>query len=311
MRVTVQGEVIEQQFGEMTTSCNTLDTYISAMLEAELRQPTLVKPEWRALMAEMQTISCKAYRSVVFEDPRFVAYFRDVTPSAELGRANIGSRPAKRKAVDSVASIRAIPWIFAWTQTRFNLPVWLGVGDAIGTVQSDPTKWATVKDMYQNFTFFRTTMDLLEMVFAKSDPDIATLYDAELATSVELRDMGKVLRKNFLDTRKTILELVGHDAMLHAKSASDLNLPEESKAQSMKQDALLKEQIDLRNVFITPLNIMQVRCLKSTRELAKAGKAATSVDTAAAMAARTPEDLMQDAMLLTVKGIAAGLKNTG
>merc|ERR1719210_969967 len=123
MRVTVQGETIERQFGVPERTCQTLDMYLSAMVEAELCKPASVKPEWRVLMQELQKSSCDAYRSVVFQDPRFIAYFRDVTPSAELGRANIGSRPAKRKAVDSVGSIRAIPWIFAWTQTRFNLPV--------------------------------------------------------------------------------------------------------------------------------------------------------------------------------------------
>lgn len=311
MRVTVQGEVIERQFGEYHTACSTLDTYLAAMLEAEMRDPAVVKPEWRALMQEMQKTSCEAYRQVVFRDPRFIEYFRDVTPSAELGKANIGSRPARRKAVDSVASIRAIPWIFAWTQTRFNLPVWLGVGDAFRAARANPAHWETLKDMYQNFIFFRVLVDLLEMVFAKSDPDIAKLYDSKLATSTELKEMGEALRANFKETQAAILNLAGHDELLHGDLAT-LNIPEQCKERKMNQDLYLKEKIEMRSVFVTPLNLMQVRCLLESREAAKAGVATTAVvNTAADMAARTPHDLIQDALLLTVKGISAGLQNTG
>lgn len=274
MRVTVQGETIERQFGTPERTCDSLDMYFSAMVEAELCKPADVKPEWRALMKEMQETSCDAYRSVVFQDPRFIAYFRDVTPSAELGRANIGSRPAKRKAVDSVGSIRAIPWIFAWTQTRFNLPVWLGVGDAISKAGKDPEKLATLKDMYQNFMFLRSVLDLLDMVFAKSDPDIAKLYDAGLATSDELKTMGADLNENFVNTKAAIASMGGNRCM----------------------DTWMKRKFDVRNVYITPLNIMQVRCLREARAVTRAGGSST---------------LLDDAMLVTVKGIAAGLQNTG
>merc|ERR1711966_68532 len=138
------------------------------MLEAELRPRVFVKASWRQLMDEMAAVSCAAYRNVVFEDPRFIAYFRDVTPNAELGRANIGSRPARRKAVDPVGALRAIPWIFAWTQTRLNLPVWLGMGDALNQVSKDPAKLTILKEMYEQFPSFRVMTDLVNMVFAKS-----------------------------------------------------------------------------------------------------------------------------------------------
>jgi len=279
MRVTVQGETIERQFGEVDSACRTLDTYISSMLEAELCRPAAVKPEWRAAMKKFQMVSCEAYRDVVFQDPRFVAYFRDVTPSAELGRANIGSRPAKRKAVDSVSSIRAIPWIFAWTQTRFNLPVWLGVGEALASAASHPAERAVLQDMYENFMFFRSVIDLLAMVFEKSDPNIAKLYDAVLATSEELKAMGAELGANFLATRATVLSLAG----LEAPSAEG-------------GGSWLKQKCDARNVYITPLNIMQVRCLQQSRKATAAG---------------APQEQLGDALLLTVKGIAAGLQNTG
>jgi len=279
MRVTVQGETIERQFGEVDSACRTLDTYISSMLEAELCQAAAVKPEWRAAMKKFQTVSCEAYRGVVFQDPRFIAYFRDVTPSAELGRANIGSRPAKRKAVDSVSSIRAIPWIFAWTQTRFNLPVWLGVGEALASAASDPAGRVVLQDMYDNFMFFRSLIDLLAMVFAKSDPNIAKLYDAGLAASDELKALSAELGANFLTTRAAVLSL----ARVEASSTEG-------------GGSWLQQKCDARNVYITPLNIMQVRCLKQSR---------------VAVAAGAPQEQLDNALVLTVKGIAAGLQNTG
>eukprot|EP00930_Biecheleria_cincta_P010834 TRINITY_DN11318_c0_g1_i1.p1 TRINITY_DN11318_c0_g1~~TRINITY_DN11318_c0_g1_i1.p1 ORF type:complete len:1012 (-),score=202.39 TRINITY_DN11318_c0_g1_i1:65-3100(-) len=310
MRVTVQGEVIERQFGDMATACSTIDTYIGAMLEAELREPAPVKSDWRALMRELQQKSCDAYREIVFGNPCFFAYFRDVTPSAELEQINIGSRPAKRRKVESVAAIRAIPWIFAWTQTRFNLPVWLGVGKAIAVARDSPDQWAILQDMYHNFIFFRVFVDLLEMVFAKSDPDIAMLYDAELATSEESRAMGSMLKMSFLETQTLILTLAGHDDLLHGLP-QHLNLPDRCKARWMEFDAQLKKRIHLRSIFITPLNLLQVRCLRATRSAAKAGLASAPVQSAASMATRTDLGLMEDSLLLTVKGIAAGLQNTG
>merc|ERR1712196_627079 len=166
MRVTVQGEIIERQFGSEFKVGQTLDAYVSAMLETELRERVAVKPAWRELMNERSATSCAAYSKVVFEDPRFITYFRDVTPNAELGRANIGSRPARRKAVDTVGALRAIPWIFAWTQTRLNLPVWLGIGDALDQVTKEPAKLTTLTEMYQEFPSFQVMASLVSMVFA-------------------------------------------------------------------------------------------------------------------------------------------------
>merc|ERR1719163_1712241 len=106
MRVTVQGEVIDRQFGTSFKTTRTLDSYVSAMLEAELRERITVKPSWRQVMDEMAAASCAAYKKTVFEDPRFFAYFRDVTPYAQLGRANIGSRPLGGKSVENAAELR-------------------------------------------------------------------------------------------------------------------------------------------------------------------------------------------------------------
>ena len=118
LRVTIQGETIEQQFGEKEVCFRTLDVYTSAVLEAQLDPPGAPKPEWRALMASLGASSCAEFRSYVQQNPRFLEYFNHATPVGELGRLNIGSRPASRKKSAGIESLRAIPWIFAWTQVR-------------------------------------------------------------------------------------------------------------------------------------------------------------------------------------------------
>uniref|UniRef100_A0ACD6AI74 Uncharacterized protein n=1 Tax=Avena sativa TaxID=4498 RepID=A0ACD6AI74_AVESA len=130
LRVTVQGEVIEHSFGEEHLCFRTLQRFTAATLEHGMHPPVSPKPEWRALMDEMAVVATEEYRAMVFKEPRFVEYFRSATPETEYGRMNIGSRPSKRKPGGGIETLRAIPWIFSWTQTRFHLPVWLGFGAA-------------------------------------------------------------------------------------------------------------------------------------------------------------------------------------
>eukprot|EP00929_Paragymnodinium_shiwhaense_P029844 TRINITY_DN17032_c0_g1_i1.p1 TRINITY_DN17032_c0_g1~~TRINITY_DN17032_c0_g1_i1.p1 ORF type:complete len:731 (+),score=160.21 TRINITY_DN17032_c0_g1_i1:128-2194(+) len=300
MRVTVQGEIIDQQFGSEFKCAQTLDAYISAMLEAELRETAPLKPAWRELMSELARTSCSAYRKVVFEDPRFIAYFRDVTPNAELGKANIGSRPARRKAVDTVGALRAIPWIFAWTQTRLNLPVWLGIGDAFSAANKDSQKLATMQDMYANFPAFQVLVNLVNMVFSKSDPNIAELYESGLATSEELKAMGRELRQRFVETQISLQSLTGEGSpnLLGSRGGVGGKIGDVSSLKggnSGRSDV----SVNVRNALIMPLNLMQVRCLKETRN-ATGGQGEDE-----------RQQLLADTLLITVKGISAGLQNTG
>lgn len=129
------------------------------------------------------------------------------TPETEYGRMNIGSRPSKRKPSGGIESLRAIPWIFAWTQTRFHLPVWLGFGGAFKHImQKDIRNIHTLKEMYNEWPFFRVTLDLLEMVFAKGDPGIAALYD-KLLVAGDLQSFGEQLRNNFEETKQLLLQV--------------------------------------------------------------------------------------------------------
>ena len=130
MRVTVQGEVIDALFGLPTVASHTMERYTTPVLTATMTPPAEPLAEFRDMMQELSEDSCNQYRSIVYEDPEFIEYFRSGTPDFELKALNLGSRPSKRKQ-GGIESLRAIPWMFAWTQTRLQLPVWLGVGCAL------------------------------------------------------------------------------------------------------------------------------------------------------------------------------------
>lgn len=303
-RVTVQGEVIEQSFGEEHLCFRTLQRFTAATLEHGMHPPVSPKPEWRALLDEMAIIATKEYRSIVFQEPRFVEYFRCATPELEYGRMNIGSRPSKRKPSGGIESLRAIPWIFAWTQTRFHLPVWLGFGEAFKhAIEKDPKNLQMLQDMYNQWPFFRVTIDLVEMVFAKGDPGIANLYD-KLLVSPELCPFGERLRSKYEETKLFLLKVAGHKDILEG-------------------DPYLKQRLRLRDSYITTLNVLQAYTLKQIRDpdyhvksrphLSK--EYMESSKPAAELVKLNPKSEyapgLEDTLILTMKGIAAGMQNTG
>ncbi|CAL9059660.1 phosphoenolpyruvate carboxylase 2 [Musa acuminata AAA Group] len=300
LRVTVQGEVIEQSFGEEHLCFRTLQRFTAATLEHGMHPPISPKPEWRALMDEMAVVATEEYRAIVFKEPRFVEYFRLATPETEYGRMNIGSRPSKRKPSGGIESLRAIPWIFAWTQTRFHLPVWLGFGAAFKHVMDkDIRNLQTLREMYKEWPFFRVTIDLVEMVFAKGDPGIAALYD-KLLVSDELWPFGERLRANYEETKHLLLQVAGHRDLLEG-------------------DPYLKQRLRLRHAYITTLNVCQAYTLKRMRdpnfhENVKA-KDIESNDSASDLVKLNPTSEyapgLEDTLILTMKGIAAGMRNTG
>eukprot|EP00475_Leptophrys_vorax_P002830 TRINITY_DN11602_c0_g1_i1.p2 TRINITY_DN11602_c0_g1~~TRINITY_DN11602_c0_g1_i1.p2 ORF type:complete len:852 (-),score=93.10 TRINITY_DN11602_c0_g1_i1:159-2348(-) len=303
LRVTVQGEVIEQSFGEEHLCFRTLQRFTAATLEHGLHPPVAPKPEWIALMDEMSPISTDDYRGIVFKHPRFVEYFRAVTPETEFSRMNIGSRPSKRKPGGGVETLRAIPWIFAWTQTRFHLPVWLGVGSAVEKVLArDPKNMDVLKDMYQNWPFFRVTVDLLEMVFAKGDPRVAALYEKELADP-ELVGFGQELRRKYEESKESILKITGRKVVL-------------------EDNAPLRQRLLMREPYITPLNVQQLLTLKRMRQGLGTKEGSQHGSNGALKPSRSAEVVtlnlgseyapgLEDTLIITMKGIAAGMQNTG
>ncbi|XP_073302065.1 phosphoenolpyruvate carboxylase-like [Primulina huaijiensis] len=303
LRVTVQGEVIEQSFGEEHLCFRTLQRFTAATLEHGMHPPIAPKPEWRALLDEIAVVATEEYRSIVFNEPRFVEYFRLATPELEYGRMNIGSRPSKRKPSGGIESLRAIPWIFAWTQTRFHLPVWLGFGAAFKcAIEKDVRNLKILQEMYNKWPFFRVTIDLVEMVFAKGDPGIAALYD-KLLVSKDLLPFGENLRSNYEETKSLLLKIAAHKEILEG-------------------DPYLKQRLRLRDSYITTLNVCQAYTLKRIREpnyrvelrphICKEyidSKPAAELVTLNPTSDYAPG--LEDTLILTMKGIAAGLQNTG
>ncbi|KAL3636926.1 Phosphoenolpyruvate carboxylase 1 [Castilleja foliolosa] len=303
LRVTVQGEVIEQSFGEEHLCFRTLQRFTAATLEHGMHPPVSPKPEWRALLDEIAVVATEEFRSIVFKELRFVEYFRLATPELEYGRMNIGSRPSKRKPSGGIESLRAIPWIFAWTQTRFHLPVWLGFGAAFKyAISKDIRNLKMLQDMYNEWPFFRVTIDLVEMVFAKGDPGIAALYD-KLLVSEDLWEFGQKLRTNYEETKTLLLQIAGHKDLLEG-------------------DPYLKQRLRLRDSYITTLNACQAYTLKRIRDPNYHVKLRPHISKEYMESKQAAELVMlnptsdyapglEDTLILTMKGIAAGLQNTG
>ncbi|KAL5078788.1 hypothetical protein RYX36_007209 [Vicia faba] len=272
LRSTEQGEMVQAKFGLPQTAVRQLEIYTTAVLLATLRPPLPPREEkWRNLMEDISKISCQSYRSVVYENPEFLSYFNEATPQAELGFLNIGSRPTRRKATTGIGHLRAIPWIFAWTQTRFVLPAWLGVGAGLkGACEKGLTE--ELKVMYKEWNFFQSIIDLIEMVLGKADISIAKHYD-EVLVSEERQELGRELRKELITTGKFVSVISGHDKLL-------------------QNNRTLKRLIENRLPFLNPMNMLQVEILKRLR--------------------RDDDNLKaRDVLLITINGIAAGMRNTG
>lgn len=166
-RVTEQGEMISQNFGAPSIAERTLDIYTAAVLREAFTKHVEPSKTWQDQMEKISEVSCAAYRHLVREEPRFVPYFRQATPELELGSLNIGSRPAKRKPKGGIESLRAIPWTFAWAQTRTHLSAWLGVGS--GLHHENDEELTNLRSMYKEWPWFRETIDLIAMIVSKTD----------------------------------------------------------------------------------------------------------------------------------------------
>jgi phosphoenolpyruvate carboxylase len=269
LRVTEQGEMIQWKFGTPDIAVRSLELYSTATLEATLTPPAAPSPEFRTRMDALAGTAMAAYREVTRDD-RFVPYFLAATPGIELGSLLIGSRPARRKSGDGLSGLRAIPWIFAWTQTRLLLPAWLGIETAVQEAL-DADRLAELRDMAANWPFFQSTLSLLELALAKADERIASRYDA-LLTPPELADIGRGLRARLTQMRSVLLQVLDQDELLET-------------------DPTLRRSLQLRRAYLDPINLIQAELLRRQR----------SGDDAE----------LQDALLATVNGIAAGLKNTG
>ncbi|QPF32176.1 phosphoenolpyruvate carboxylase [Acinetobacter lwoffii] len=277
IRVTEQGEMIRFKFGLEEIALQNLEIYTAATLEATLLPPPEPKQEWRDLMHQMTELSVQVYRQTVRENPHFVKYLRTVTPELELQMLPLGSRPAKRKVSGGIESLRAIPWVFAWTQIRLMLPAWLGTGAALNEVL-DQGQRNVLDEMLAEWPYFQTLIDMLEMVLSKADAHVALYYESHLTQDEDLKILGTALRQRLQDAVQTLLSLKGESKLLSSNGVLD---------QSMK----------VRKPYLLPLHLLQAELMKRRRLYLEQQQAEN-----------TPVD---HALMVSIAGIAAGLRNTG
>lgn len=281
MRITIQGETAWQHFGLEKIAILTLARYTSAVLETTLNPPPPPLPAWREMMEELSQNSCKRYRSFVYENPKFVDFFHTATPVLEIGSLKIGSRPSRRKKKGGVRSLRAIPWVFGWTQTRSHLPVWLGVGQAMNkAVKGGNIR--VLRDMQQRWPFFASTLDLIEMVLIKADVRISNRYVSELVPK-HMQALGVPVTEELKSTISVILKLREGNKLLES-------------------NPVVARSIAARHPYIDPLNLIQIECLKKLRSVGTAKDQKMT---------KEEKDLWSDILVVTIQGIAAGMQNTG
>lgn len=278
LRLTEQGEVIHRKYGIRALALRNLEQTTGAVLRATLR-PRPPEPRgdgWRALAAELAAQARAHYRALVHENALFPAYFRAATPIDVIERLRIGSRPAKRAGAGDIGSLRAIPWVFAWSQNRAGLTAWYGVGTALERALQAHGREA-LAEMARDWMFFGTLVDDLEMVLAKSDPAIFERYSmlgCELPEGDLHARFHPGIAEEFERTRRAVLAIKGSDELLAG-------------------DHRLRQSIRLRNPYVDPISLLQVDLLARWR------------------AAGRPDDALQQALVATVNGIAAGVQNTG
>ena len=273
IRITDQGEVIQQKYGYEPIAEYNLCSYIGAVTEATLNPPPTPKQNWRSLIEKMSDISKSSYRKNINQSSEFIKYFKTVTPSAALGKLSIGSRPSKRKNVDNIKSLRAIPWVFAWTQIRLMLPAWLGSAEALRYAYIKKFR-RTLIDMEKNWPFFNSMLDILDMVITKADPDISKIYEKYLADDA-LKKIGKKLRFQFEVIKKLNKKITTKEIILTRKQFRTL--------------------ITVRAIYSEVLNIIQpivIFKLKKNKIM-------------------SDKKYLNDALLTSIAGISAAMKNTG
>jgi len=276
-RLTEQGEIIASRYSNTDLAHRHLEQIVSAVLAASApsaREQDQVPSEWRAAMDRMSAVGRRAYRELVYEKPGFIQFWQEATPLDEIKRLHLGSRPAARADDPGVTKIRAIPWVFSWMQSRFNLPGWYSLGTGLSAI----TDQRLLHDMYQGWPFFQTMLDNTEISLVKADLEIAALY-VELVKDRALADsLFSVIRNEYERTQEAILAISGHTALL-------------------EREPINQNAVHLRNPYIDPLNYIQVEMLRRLRAL-------TDPDSSEA-------DDLREVVFLTINGIAAGLKNTG
>ncbi|MGP4067134.1 phosphoenolpyruvate carboxylase [Halobacillus sp. B29] len=281
VKITEQGEVLSSRYLIKDIAYRSLEQGASTLLEGaanvsqESEQAHNREDAWEQAMEEIAEISLKKYQSLVFGDKDFLTYFNEATPLKEISELNIGSRPMKRKDSSKFENLRAIPWVFAWSQNRQLIPAWYAAGSGLASyVENDNDRLEQLKQMYINWPFFRSTINNLQMALTKADIQTAQEY-TQLVNDQEL---GERIFNNIVDeyerTKEILLKISGDEELL-------------------THQPTIKESVRLRNPYVDPLNFLQVELIKELR------------------ASEDQDDELLTEVLLTISGIAAGLRNTG
>ncbi|MCP5097991.1 MAG: phosphoenolpyruvate carboxylase [Chloroflexi bacterium] len=282
IRITEQGEVIDERYGHPAVARRHLEQVVHAVLTASVPdylsiQPKL-KSEWREAMDALAAVSYRTYRKLVYETPALLEYWQQATPITELSQMQIGSRPSRRTAKATFASLRAIPWGFSWMQSRHVLPGWYGVGEALADYCNSLERLQLVQEMYQEWPFFKVVIDNAQVSLAKADMGIARLY-ANLVEDETIREQifGEI-ESSFYRASDQILRITGQRDLL-------------DNAQT------LQRSVQRRNPYVDPLNFIQVSLLRKLRFLPEQNS--------------PKAQQLLHTIFLTINGIASGLKNTG
>ncbi len=278
IRITEQGEVISFKYSMQGLARRNLNTVLAAVLEASTEESNRrPEPRWVEAMEEMSATSRDAYRTLVYQDPDFLTFFSQASPIGELSLLNMGSRPARRVQSPNVESLRAIPWVFAWTQNRYLLPSWYGTGTAFTKYLEQPGGLDTLREMYEEWPFFKTLVNFMQMTIAKSDLRIGETYNALVEDpKIRQRIWGRISEE--------------HAACLEALIVITGN------AELLDDSPVLQRSIRLRNPYVDPISYIQVNLLQRLRSLPEGS---------------TERDEVSDTLLRTISGISSGMLNTG
>lgn len=272
IRVTEQGEVINAKFGLPEVAGRTMEIYTSGFMEAVLSPPVKYPAAWQKVMDRLSAVTAADFRKAIYESPDFMDHYEQLTPARELSLLKIGSRPGSRKKGGGLESMRAIPWVFSWTQSRTILPVWKGVAAGIEKEIADGNL-KTLQEMYRKWPFFRSIIDLIEMAVSKADIGV-TQYYSNLLVDKRLQPVTAIYMKELAHVRKLLVRVSGHGRML-------------------ENNPVLKRSIEIRSPYVDILNILQAHLLKEYR------------------AARHPSRDLMRTLALTFSGVSAGMRNTG
>ena len=277
-RVTEQGESIAARYANPDLAHRHLEQIVHAVLlaSAPRDEDRALDSQWREAMSRMSVAARAAYRELVYKTPGFMAYWRAATPIDEISRLRIGSRPTSRRGGQlQVDKIRAIPWVFSWMQSRFNIPGWYGLGAALS---DDDLSRRLCQDMYQGWPFFQALLDNAEMSLLKADLGIAALYSELTPDRALAGDIFTRIHDEYKRSVDAILAVTGHSALMDA-------------------DPVIQQSVHLRNPYVDPLNYIQIEMLRRLRTLPDRDSPEAAV--------------LHEVVVLTINGIAAGLRNTG